>query len=224
MKDIPINNSEVIKALNNFLWYYENRDLVANNLVLNGSPDQRKHFMSAKYRDEVIAMDERHEGFPDAGHSYSLKHDRMQPLSGRSSSPEVTDLLARYSKYNQQLCEILCTKNNALTQMYPPNGFISWHNNANACAYNLVFSWSETGEGCFRYVDGHTGKEVVMQDKKGWQCKAGYFGSYREPWYKRVYHAAETDCWRITVSYMFDRSDMGLGLQDEAIDEIMSDF
>ena len=170
MKDIPINNSHVLDALNNFLWYYENRDLVQRNVVLNGSPDQRKHFMSEKYRDEIIAMDEKHEGFPDAGHSYALKHDRIQPLPTRSNHPEFTSLIERYSRYNQQLCEILCTKNNALTQMYPPDGFISWHNNANACAYNLVFSWSETGDGCFRYVDGHTGEEVVMKDKKGWQC------------------------------------------------------
>lgn len=224
MRDIPINNSYVKDALNNFLWYYENRDIVARNLVLNGSPDQRERFMSEKYRDEIIAMDWKHEGYPDGGHSYALKHDRMQPKSGRSNHPEVANLLERYNKYNVQLCEILCTKNNALTQMYPPNGFISWHNNANACAYNLIFSWSETGDSCFRYVDGHTGQEVVMQDKKGWQCKAGYFGSYQEPWYKRVYHAAETNCWRITVSYMFDTSDMSLGMQEEAIEEIMSDL
>jgi len=224
MKDIPINNSHVLDALNNFLWYYENRDLVQRNVVLNGSPDQRKHFMSEKYRDEIIAMDEKHEGFPDGGHSFALKADRVHHLIGRDKNPEYAGLIERYSRYNQQLCQLLCTKNNALTQMYPPDGFISWHNNANASAYNLIFSWSETGEGCFRYIDGHTGEEVVMKDKKGWQCKAGYFGSYREPWYERVYHAAETDCWRITVSYMFDHTDMGLGLQDEAIEEIMSDF
>jgi hypothetical protein len=63
-----------------------------------------------------------------------------------------------------------------------------------------------------------------MQDVQGWQCKAGYFGSYDEPWDKRVYHCAKTNCWRITISYIFDRSDMSMGMQDDVIEEIMSDY
>lgn len=224
MKNIPIKNPDILKALNNFLWYYDNRDIVAENVHLSGNPSQREHFMNKKYRDEIIAMDERHEGYPDGGHSYALKYDRITFVEGKEKTPVAADFISRYTKYNEELCHLLSTRNNALTQLYPPDGFISWHNNANACAYNIIFSWSETGDGCFRYVDGHTGEEVVMQDVKGWQCKAGYFGSYRDPWYKRVYHAAETNCWRITVSYMFDPSDMSLGLQDEVIEEIMSDF
>ena len=45
--------------------------------------------------------------------------------------------------------------------MYPPGGYISWHNNANASAYNLVFTWSESGNGYFKYIDGETKKEIV---------------------------------------------------------------
>lgn len=224
MKNIPIKNKEVLKALNNFLWFYDNRDIVKKNLHRHGNGEERERWMSDKYRDEIIAQNERHEGYPDHINSYALKADRMHFLEGKATTPESAQLVERYSRYNQELCTLLSTRNNALTQMYPPNGFISWHNNANASAYNLIFSWSETGDGCFKYVDGHTGKMVTMQDVQGWQCKTGYFGSYREPWYKRVYHAAETDCWRITVSYMLDRTDMSMGLQDEIIEEIMSDF
>jgi len=222
MKNIPINNKELLEALNNFLWYYDNKDVVANTLRLNGETSDRQRWMSDLYRDEIVAMDLDHEGYPDYVRSYSLKGDRLEPRSGKNQ--EAANLIERYAEYNAQLCQILCTRNNALTQMYPPDGFISWHNNANASAYNLIFTWSETGDGCFKYIDGHTGNEVVMQDVQGWQCKAGYFGAYGEPWYNRVYHAAETDCWRITVSYMFDRTDMSMGLQDEIIEEIMSDY
>lgn len=222
MKNVPIKNKEILGALNNFLWYYENKDVVAKNLVLHGRPEGREQFVSEKYRDEIIAMDHAHEGYPDSCHAYALKADRLHHINQQSD--QAAEFVERYSKYNQELCTLLSTRNNALTQMYPPNGYISWHNNANACAYNLIFTWSETGDGCFKYVDGHTGNEVVMQDVQGWQCKAGYFGSYHEPWYNRVYHAAETDCWRLTVSYMFDRGDMAMNLQDEIIEEIMSDY
>jgi hypothetical protein len=220
MRNIPINNPDILDALNKFLWYYDNKDVVKKQLRLHGDPKDRSHFVGAKYRDEIIAQDERHEGFPDSVHSYSLKSDRLDCPNASIAA----EFISRYSELNVNLCHLLSTRNNALTQIYPPNGYISWHNNANASAYNIIFSWSETGEGNFRYVDGHTGKEVVMQDVKGWQCKVGYFGAYGEPWYNRVYHAAETDCWRITVSYIFDRTDMSSGLQDDVLEEIMSDY
>lgn len=223
MKNVPIENKEILDALNGFLWYYDNKDIVADRLQLHGDPKQRKHFMSDEYRDHIIREDERHEGYPDGTHSWSLKCDRMHFLDKKTTS-DSAKLVSKYSELNTRLCTLLSTRNNALTQLYPPDGYISWHNNANASAYNIIFSWSETGEGNFQYVDGHTGKTVVMQDHKGWQCKAGYFGAYGEPWYNRVYHAAETDCWRITVSYIFDRTDMSMGLQDDIIEEIMSDF
>jgi hypothetical protein len=222
MKNVPIKNQEILEALNNFLWFYNNRGIIERNYVLHGTERQRKEYVSSEYRDKVIAMNENHDGFPETIHSYALKADRIVHVN--NNSVEVAEAISKYSDYNQQLAHMLCTKNNALTQMYPPGGFIAWHNNANASAYNIIFSWSETGEGCFRYVDGHTGDEVVMQDVKGWQCKAGYFGAYGEPWYNRVYHAAETDCWRLTVSYMFDRSQMSMGLQDEIVEEIMSEI
>ena len=222
MKDVPIKNPDVLKALNNFLWYHDN-PIVKNNCRLNGQGLSRKEWMSSSYRDSIIQMDTKHEGFPDAIRGYNLKADRLDVVSN-SNKAEVAQLYSKFNEFNTELCSILGARNNALTSLYPPDGFISWHNNANAAAYNIIFSWSETGDGCFRYIDGHTGKEVVMQDVKGWQCKAGYFGSYSEPWYNRVYHAAETDCWRLTVSYMFDRSDMSLGIQDEIVEEIMSDF
>ena len=222
MKNIPINNSEVIKCLDNFLWFHKN-PIVSNNLRLNGVGLNRKDFVEPEYRDRIIAMDDRHDGYPEAIRSYNLKAEKFDCIHRpeERNHSEVATLYAKFNEFNGDLCSTLGAKNNALTVLYPPDGFISWHNNANACAYNLIFTWSETGDGCFRYVDGHTGEEVVMQDVKGWQCKAGYFGHYGEPWYKRVYHAAETDCWRMTVSYIFDRSEMSMGLQDEIIEEIM---
>ena len=184
MKNVPIKNQEILDALNNFLWFYDNRKMIEKNYILHGIERQREEYVSSEYRDKVIAMAEKHDGYPETIHSYALKADRIVHVNHNSA--EVAG--------------------------------------ANASAYNIIFSWSETGDGCFRYVDGHTGNEVVMQDVKGWQCKAGYFGAYGEPWYNRVYHAAETDCWRITVSYMFDRSQMSMGLQDEIVEEIMSEI
>ena len=219
MRDIPINNPYVKEALNNFLWYYENKDLVMKTIKRIGNTKSRKHFTSKKYLDNLVFMGRDHNGYPEDMCSYELKADKLE--SNIKDNTHAAELIKRYSDYNTELCSILCTKNNALTTMYPPNGFIGWHNNANASAYNLIFSWSETGEGLFQYIDGETGEIIIMKDRKGWNCKAGYFGSYNEHESKLVYHSAETDCWRMTVSYMFNRTEMSAKIQEETIQEIM---
>jgi hypothetical protein len=219
VRDVPINNPYVEEALNNFLWYYENKDLVMKTIKRIGNTKSRKHFTSKKYLDNLVFMGRDHNGYPEDMCAYELKADKLE--SNIKDNTHAAELIKRYSDYNTELCSILCTKNNALTTMYPPNGFIGWHNNANASAYNLIFSWSETGDGLFQYIDGETGETIVMKDKKGWQCKAGYFGSYEEHESKLVYHSAETDCWRMTISYMFNRTEMSANIQEETIQEIM---
>lgn len=224
MKNIPIRNKEVIELLEEVKTYYDDREHLMTLLRVNGSEKNADWFTGDEYRDQIINMDTDHDGYPEATHSISLKNTHLDTRDRSKNNAEIAKLVERFSILNEKLCTIFSTRTCALFTMYPPGGFLSWHNNANACAYNLIFSWSETGDGYFKYVDGKTGEDVVMQDVQGWQCKAGYFGSYNEPWDKRVYHAAKTNCWRITVSYIFDESAMSMGMQDEIIEEIMSDY
>lgn len=224
--DVPIRNPEILDALNHYLWYYENRGYVEKALHLEGGKNPRgtrEKYTNSEYRDKIMKMHEAHEGYPDGILGYALKCDRQQHKKNLSSE-EVVQFQRRAGENSERLAQLLFVKNNALTQMYPPGGFIAWHNNANAPGYNFIFSWSETGDGSFSYVDGKTGEEVVMQDKPGWQCKAGYFGHYGDSWDKLCYHSAKTDCWRITVAYMLEMSDMAMNIQHDTIEEIMSEF
>jgi hypothetical protein len=116
----------------------------------------------------------------------------------------------------------LSVKHNALCAVYPPGGFISWHSNHNAPGYNLIFSYSETGDGHFSYVHPETKEVVKCEDTAGkWTCKAAYFGSWTES-DKVLYHAAETDCWRVTVSYVFDTSETSSELREMILEDIAS--
>lgn len=221
--DVPINNKYILESLDKFLWYYDNLDLIKQNLRLHGRADEQDKYTNSDYRDRIIRMAERHDGYPEECHSYALKVDRLAHLN-ESKHETRAMFVEKYSKLNEELASSICVKNNALTQLYPPGGFISWHNNANAPGYNFIFSWSETGDGSFSYVDGETGEEVVMQDKQGWNCKAGYFGFYGESWDKLCYHSAKTNCYRLTVSFILDMHETGMGMQQEVIEEIMSEF
>ena len=215
MLDIPINNTDILESLNKFLWFYDNKN--NSDWKLWGKSKDRNHFIGNSHKETIISMGKNHDGYPESGHFYNFKpHFKSQ----NEFIPSET--LQYYNTINSEMQEKLCTKHNALCVMYPPGGYISWHNNANASAYNLVFTWSETGDGYFKYIDGETKEEIVMQDVSGWQCKASYFGAYDEPAHKLVYHTASTDCWRITVSYIFNREELSLGIQEDVIEEIKS--
>lgn len=215
MLDIPINNPEILQSLNKFLWFYDERNKEISKCRLWCNSKEREHYTGDKHRDSIMSRGSIHNGFPENGNYYSFKTDHEN-----SSKALTTKVIENYTKFNEELQVKLCTRGNGLCAMYPPKGFISWHNNANASAYNLIFTWSETGDGYFKYIDGYTGKEITIQDRKGWQCKAGYFGAYDEEPEKLLYHSASTDCWRITVAYLFNRKEISIGLQEDVIEEI----
>lgn len=227
LKDIPVRNSELLDILNQYVDLYNMDGFMDNvHLYCENERDQenRDRWLGEDYLQEIIDMGERHEGFPDHMVGYNFKPH--QPEENRFVNNVDLDykksIMDKVYEINDQMMFFLGVRNNALTSFYPPGGYISWHNNANAAAYNLIFSWSETGEGWFKYKHPETGEMVHMQDHAGWQCKAGYFGHYGEP-EKLCYHAASTDCRRITVSFIFNISDGSLTLQDEVIDEISTE-
>ena len=158
MLDIPINNTDILNSLNNFLWFYENRN--NKDWKVGGRSKHRNHFVGDSHKNTIINMGRNHDGYPESGYYYNFKADSHNRGKGLPK-----EIIQQYNIVNTELQEKLCTRRNALCVMYPPGGFIGWHNNANASAYNLIFTWSETGDGYFKYIDGETKEEIVIKDK-----------------------------------------------------------
>ena len=227
MQDIPVKNRDLLKRLNRY------RDFLMNDLEsfqknyhlqCKQDASQRHYFVGERHLQDIMNQGRDHEGFPDSVYGYELGVHRKNHIF---HSDDATPLFRKESNahlgwMNKEIMGWLGVRHTALTAFYPPGGFISWHNNANVPAYNLIFTWSETGDGEFNYVDPATKEIVTMEDKKGWQCKAAYFGHYREP-ERLFYHAAKTDCWRITVSFTFDTSTLSEELREDLIEDITSE-
>ena len=189
MLTYDIHNERVLDLLERLRYLYIDKYDVQNTNNMIGS-DKRDYWLSDNYRDAIIAMGSTHDGSPASAKSYALKPDHYNgndPQYGIDFNEIDTDIKIE-----------LGIRDNALSQLYPPGGYIAWHNNANAPGYNLIFTWSENGDGWFKYIDN--GKEVTMYDKPGWTLKAGYFGNYDDG--KVCYHAASTNCWRMTHSFV----------------------
>lgn len=116
----------------------------------------------------------------------------------------------------------------ALLSYYPPGGFVGWHTNYDATAYQILFTWSK-GNGYFRYYDIDTGEITTIQDKAGWQCRHYYFGPESEP-ENICWHSAYAGDERITLAYKFcgygqndERDELARSMRDLLIEEIEDD-
>ena len=98
--------------------------------------------------------------------------------------------------------------------IYPASGYMSWHTNANDSGYNVLLTWSENGNGFFRYQDPITKEIVTMQDKPGWNCKVGYFGKHTEP-DKVFWHCCSTDELRISLAWIFPTVEASLNFENK---------
>lgn len=114
----------------------------------------------------------------------------------------------------------------ALLSYYPPGGFVGWHTNYDATAYQILFTWSKTGNGYFRYLNKDIGEIVTIQDKVGWQARHFYFGPKEEP-ENLCWHSAYAGDERITLAYKFcgygkddPRDQQARDLRDLLIEEI----
>ena len=201
MTPVTVKNKKVLEILNeckDLWWDKRNTDL--RKFRLNSEEANREDYINEEYKNKIINMGSSHNGFPEELRGYSLKPEFISGIDHYD-----TGISKGYIALNEKLQRELGTQHNALGAVYPPGGFISWHNNANASSYNLIFTWSENGNGYWKHVDPYTGKEILVKDVPGWQCKAFYFGAYEDDSRDLVYHMAATDCWRMTVSYIFDR-------------------
>lgn len=197
LTNIEIKNQRVLDLLNYSLHNHKNKWPVEhNNRMIGDIHTHAIDYVSDQYLRKIIEMGTEHIGYPYSARSYALKPDHYL-----GSDPQYKK---DFQAFSDELLIELGVRVNALSQFYPPDGYIGWHNNADAPGYNLIFTWSETGDGWFKYVDEH-GNVQTIYDTKGWSLKAGYFGTYLEG--DICYHSAYTKCWRMTHSFVVERHD-----------------
>jgi len=207
VRDVELRNSEFIAILNEYKDILLKREpgedipLIEKEIPIGHKDEKSEDWVSDQYMHEIINMGKGHDGFPKVLKGFSgLKHEGGVDVRGKVIKDASRNL-------NSKLMEFLSARNNALNACYPPGGFISWHNNANAPGYNIILTYSENGNGWFDYWDTNKKERVRVQDVPGWQCKMTYFGPYDTNDDQVCYHAAYTDDYRITVAFVFAEAD-----------------
>jgi hypothetical protein len=180
-------NPEVHNVLYQFSdWFFQqDRSLIH----LNGEFDQDEYYTSQEYFD--IVNKDTHEGYPEDVHGIDLGRSEDLPI-------EFYDKLRDLDK---SLNAIFGSQFNAVKMYYPKGGFMGWHNNWNCPGYNILLSYTENGNGFFRYQDPVSKEIVTMDDIPGWSVKVGYYGEKSEA--DKVYwHCARAYEERLTLGYV----------------------
>lgn len=222
MRDIPLNDF-ALDILNDALWFVKNENYKTVSLSQGNrhTLEMADWYTGHEYFEKIKKVGQEHNGFPDVCCAYSYSLGSLKFSKEKSYSDKIPMVTEKQNAVFEKIQKTFSLKRNALFAVYPPGGYISWHNNANASAYNIIFTWSENGNGYWEHYDNRTKEFVKIPDKPGWQCKAGYFGAYEDGEDKLVYHTARTyDSLRMTIAFVLERSEMSLGLQDWIIEDI----
>lgn len=197
MSEVLIRNPEILKTLNSF------KDDMFSTPEYNhpkhftfreeADKENGDYFCSNTYLDDCLSRGQ--EGLVGAPDRYFAS-----PISKmvREDKDNWSDYMNRV-KY--EFAAELGAHTSALLSYYPPGGFVGWHTNWDASAYQILFTWS-AGGGYFRYRDPKSKKIVTIKDVEGWQCRHYYFGAKDEPEH-HLWHSAYAEGERLTLAYKF---------------------
>jgi hypothetical protein len=217
MNVVDIKNESFIEVLESCRDFFD-ADFLKNFNMQDAGGDAER-WVNDEYRKYIMDLGPDHNGFPASSMSYSLTH-KQYSIKSRTPPEEALQIEQRLNSFHENMIAEISAHRNALFMVYPPGGYIGWHNNANASGYNVLLTWSAAGDGWWKHVDIQTDEVVTIPDKPGWQCKYGYYGSYKDNPESLLYHAAYTNCWRATIAYVFNRDETGKKMCQMLLEEL----
>lgn len=224
MTEVIVRNKNLLNRLNGFVdQFFSIEDYNNPKYRLFSSEEDvanAEYYCDREWLDHMLKNWEAHSGYPE--------QHMAQPVSKMVLEDKDKFLDFRNTVKNDFATEI-GAMHSALLNYYPPGGFVGWHTNWNANCYQVLFTWSKSGNGYFKYYDKAKDEIVTIQDKPGWQCRHFYFGRKDEPDH-HCWHAAYAGEDRITLAYKFtnnsinDKMDVTARmLRDQLIEEIESE-
>lgn len=224
MTEVVIRNKNLLNRLNGFIDQFFSIEDYNNPKYRFFSSEEEvanaEYYCGREWLDYMLENWETHSGFPEQHMS--------QPISKMVLEDKDKFLDFRNTVKDDFTTEIGASSS-ALLNYYPAGGFVGWHTNWNANCYQILFTWSRTGNGYFKYYDKQKDEIVTIQDQPGWQCRHFYFGRKDEPDH-HCWHSAYAGDDRITLAYKFMngslKNSMDVSarmLRDQLIEEIESE-
>ena len=208
-------NPELMEMLDQFTEWFFKQDL--SRIPLAGEMEKNKGIVYTSnehlYKRQKEENPKKPEiaGFPSKTYGIDLMAIAREGRIPQSMILPISDI-------NRDLNAWFGSKFCAVQMYYPPGGYMNWHHNANCPGYNILMSYSQDGNGFFRYQDPVSKEIITMTDKPGWSAKVGYYGSLEEP-NTVTWHCAKTFSGpRITFGYVVPDKNMWQMMIDDISD------
>lgn len=192
---------ELLEELNKLSTWFFSQDL--SDIRVKPSEFDYESGTSLEYL--LNAQSDERVGFPKA----ALGVDFNQPL-GYTAEKWHSKIMS----FDSAIKSYLGSKTCALRMYYPTEGYIDWHTNANAYGYNVLLTYSQTGEGEFKYQHPITKEIVVLKDKPGWSMKLGMYDLANGA---PLWHCAWTKCPRLNWGYILHQTSWNLLLDEVGV-------
>ena len=221
MTEVVIRNKEFLKTLDGFVDDFFSRPYDDPKYTMVSSERAKtepEYFTSREYLDECLKGDPIGPPAESVGNpiSYMVRQDK-----------EIWHDYMLRVKYD--FASEIGAHTSALLNYYPKGGFVGWHTNWDAHCYQVLFTWSRTGNGYFRYYDKDKDEIIHIPDVAGWQCRYYYFGRIDEPEHL-CWHSAYAGEDRITLAYKFANqslthpdNDKALAMRAALLEDITND-
>ena len=225
MTEVVIRNKNLLNRLNEFIDEFFSINEYNNERYRAHGGDKAltdpEYYCDREWLDHMLLNWESHSGFPEQHLS--------QPMSWMAKE-DPEKFLKLKNKAREDFTTEIGATSSALFNYYPPGGFVGWHTNWNANCYQILFTWSKTGNGYFKYYDKQKDEIVKIQDVPGWQCRHFYFGRKDEP-ENHCWHSAYAGEDRITLAYKFTNGSLkdpadaqARMLRDQCVEEIETEM
>jgi hypothetical protein len=198
MREILLNNKEIQERLKQFSDTFLRLKPETLEIDHRDPTIDKDYAVSNEYLKEIVDKGFKHKGPPE-----TIKAIDLATKLSKELSPEWNEFV---NDVTNNFPREMGIQQNAITGYYPEDGYIGWHSNHDAPGYTLLFNWSETGDGFYRFRDPITHKVTTIKDKPGWSCKSGYYGvrDNDDIW---TYHCAYTNEPRWAIAfYIQDRN------------------
>ena len=214
MRVISKLNDELSGYLNEFKdWVFSEK--TQSSLKTKIEWPKNKYFSEgrpeyATSRELLMSIDaDAHVGFPLDLYGIDLNYDTMKKMTVKADPQFYEEIRQVNESVDDKLRNFLGARYASLKAYYPKQGYIDWHTNWNAAGYNIIFTYSKSGDGYWRHIDPEKSKThkpdpeklVHIADQPGWHCKVGYYGTKAET-DKLVWHCAYTNEPRLTMGYV----------------------
>ena len=201
------NDDEILSILQKLGEYLDNLD--ENKIRIEHRRENKPSWKEAICEDYLIEYKKSIRPGPPW---HQKIYDLLLDLETRNRHIEVVKLCADLGKR-------IGARKQALSSIYPPGGFLAWHHNADVPGRNLIFTWSKTGKGIFRYkrdVPGKASLNYDISDQVGWNVKSfDWFGHKVINHTGYTWHTAGTEDLRCTLAFVIHSNPMSDMLLEE---------